>query len=298
MRITILGTGALARYYAFRMRTLGPTLIGRMGPAYQVLGAYNESVVHPTVRDWADAPLPADVILLTVKWAAMELVVDWLRRIPGNPLIISFMNGLGQEEALSSVVRRDQLAIGLTTTACRRVDCPMPGVIVHHVGQESLPLLSHPAVTSLQDALDTIDFAWNWRPQEDMLSLRWHKLLANCVINPLSALSHHRNGELLTLPIWRLATPLITEALAVASALSVDLPDFSTAHSHIRALAKATGSNRSSMLQDVEATKITEIEAINGYIVAKGQALSIPTPTHQAITQLVAQMHPAKNATS
>jgi 2-dehydropantoate 2-reductase len=53
------------------------------------------------------------------------------------------------------------------------------------------------------------------------------------------------------------------------------------------AVAKATGRNRSSMGQDVDKKKKTEIDAINGAVVRFGKEAGIPTPVNETLTSLM-----------
>jgi 2-dehydropantoate 2-reductase len=116
--------------------------------------------------------------------------------------------------------------------------------------------------------------------------LLWTKLAVNAAINPLSAILGLPNGELLRLPGAR--AQLIAAAAevgVVAQAAGIALPVDPVA----RALqvAEATAPNRSSMLQDVEAGRRTEIEAITGAVVARAEALGVPVPVNR---ELLAQV--------
>ena len=120
----------------------------------------------------------------------------------------------------------------------------------------------------------------------DLAPLVWGKLIANTAINPLTALTGRRNGELLDSPVARLLDDLAYETAAVAAALGVALP-FDDAAEHARSVARLTAINRSSMLQDVEAGRPTEIGALNEAVVAEGMQLGVPTPLNRAMSALV-----------
>ncbi|HEY3080841.1 MAG TPA: ketopantoate reductase C-terminal domain-containing protein [Chloroflexota bacterium] len=79
---------------------------------------------------------------------------------------------------------------------------------------------------------------------------------------------------------------LIHEAVAVARAAGVD-PPVADPVEHVRNLARLTYHNRNSMLQDVEAGRRTEVDAINGAVAALGARLGVPTPLNEAMALLI-----------
>src|SRR5439155_8063700 len=111
-------------------------------------------------------------------------------------------------------------------------------------------------------------------------------LVANSAINPLTALTGRSNGELLDAPVGLLFDDLAHETAAVAEAAGVRL-SFDDAAAHARAVARATAANRSSMLQDVELGRPTEIGALNEAVAAEGARLGVPTPLNRAISALI-----------
>jgi 2-dehydropantoate 2-reductase len=72
----------------------------------------------------------------------------------------------------------------------------------------------------------------------------------------------------------------------VAEAAGVRLP-FDDPVAHARAVARATAANRSSMLQDVEQGRRTEIGALNEAVAAEGARLGLPTPFNRAVSALI-----------
>ncbi|MHB1955847.1 MAG: ketopantoate reductase family protein [Sulfobacillus sp.] len=289
MKIAILGTGSLARLYGAIFQDDDPLMIGRqLGP--YLLTDPNELVSRHNLRfqRWDDpSPDSWDVVFILVKWPAMPLVRNWLQRWAGDALIIPFMNGMGQEDALIPPLHPSQLSPAITTDAAFRNDDPMTGVwrvAVKNRGQAQLTQVAHPNELILRDRAQSLGLPWSWHDAEFMKVLRWKKLIANSIINPLSALSGQPNGDLPGLPIWRLAKPLCQEAETVARAYGVEVD---RTLPWIVELATATGPNRSSMLQDVLLGKPTEIQAITGYIIEQAKKAGIPIPHHQALYQLI-----------
>ncbi len=289
MRFAILGTGALARLYAGLFRSLHPTLIGRHGGAFVLADAGLEEILDPPFLTWQKASgQPWDVVLIAVKWPAMPTLRIFLEQIAGDALVISLMNGMGQEEALIPPLDPAQLACGMTTdavTAYWDEAQSLPGARVTAHGDTLVPLMPHPYAPLWQETVTQLALPWKFVRQELVVHYRWIKLVQNSLINPLTALANVSNGAVLDLPLWGVAAALLDEATKVAHAAGQSLGD--NLMSKVTDLAKATATNRSSMVQDVQRHRATEIDAINGYIIAQGQRLGIPAPTHQAVANLI-----------
>jgi 2-dehydropantoate 2-reductase len=88
-----------------------------------------------------------------------------------------------------------------------------------------------------------------------------------------------------------IADGLAREVARVATAAGVRMPE-DDAVKWWREMAQLTGPNRSSMLQDVEAKRVTEVDAINGAVFREGQRRGVAAPLNQAMTLLVSALHP------
>jgi 2-dehydropantoate 2-reductase len=115
----------------------------------------------------------------------------------------------------------------------------------------------------------------------------WGKALVNAAINPLTALWRVTNEGPLARPERReLLHALALETAAVAAARGVTLP-LDDPVAYVESVCRATGANRSSMLQDVEHGRPTEIDSITGVIVAEAKRLGVPVPVNEAVWKLV-----------
>ena len=116
----------------------------------------------------------------------------------------------------------------------------------------------------------------------------WYKLLVNTPINAIAAITRLKNGEMAeNEQVHPLMRTVADEALAVAKAEKIRI--LMTEHPVevcIPAL-RAASENKASMLQDIEARRRTEIDAINGAIVERGEKLGIPSPVNRTLTGLV-----------
>ncbi len=116
---------------------------------------------------------------------------------------------------------------------------------------------------------------------KDIRSELWIKLWGNLSFNPISALTHATLEDICRFPASRaLAAGMMAEAQRVAEALGVQ---FKISLDKRIAGAEAVGAHKTSMLQDVEAGRAVEIEALVGAVVELGRITGVPTPQIDAI---------------
>ena len=131
---------------------------------------------------------------------------------------------------------------------------------------------------------------------KDIRSELWIKLWGNLSFNPISALTHATLQDICRFPPGRaLAAAMMAEAQAVAEKLGVL---FKISLDQRIAGAEAVGAHKTSMLQDVEAGRAIEIEALVGSVVELGRITGVPTPSINAIyaaTRLLAHTLAAHN---
>src|SRR4029450_8320258 len=307
MRVLIAGAGALGSVFGGFLRRAGldVTLLGRAahldaiaqrGLAIDGIGGDHHVAGFAVATDPAALRGTFAAILVTVKsydTAAMATAIAPLLAPAG--VVISLQNGLGNVEALES-------AIGAERTLGARV---IFGAAVTSPGHVRITVFADPtAVGALtpgrhpgRDAAaqrwaEIIDRAGVPAVFTDRLaSLLWAKVFYNAALNPLGALLRVHYGALPEDPqSCALMDQVIAEAFAVAQAENVGLPWSSAAQygkEFYGRLVPATYDHRSSMLQDLERGRRTEIDAINGAVWARGGARGIQTPVNETLTRLV-----------
>ncbi len=124
----------------------------------------------------------------------------------------------------------------------------------------------------------------------------WSKLVINVGINALTALTCQTNGRLLDSEETRsLMGELVDEAVAVARARGIRLT-YDDPLATVLDVARKTGANRSSMLQDFDRKRASEIDFMNGAIVREAAKLGIPVPVNATITRLIKALEKARQA--
>jgi len=119
----------------------------------------------------------------------------------------------------------------------------------------------------------------------------WLKLLRNCALNAIYALGHVSYGQIAQNDdAKRLMQQIVDEVLAVGRAAGVVLPGVHDRQSGMAAameLATQMADAFSSTAQDLNRGRLTEIDALNGYISRRGAQLGIPVPANHALFTLV-----------
>jgi len=204
---------------------------------------------------------------------------------PATP-IVSLQNGLGNEEAIKTALGGTvPLVIGITNEAGLAVGhgrSRRQGVGVTVVGSAGA---SPATVRAVGDLIESAGLAC--RVAYDIRPHLWGKLLANAAINPISALADAKNGIVVSDPdAAELARAVALEGAAVARALRVNLP-FGDVWEYVREVVDSSPDGRNSMTIDLGARMKSEIDYVNGAIVAAGRRLGIPTPYNDALVRLV-----------
>lgn len=230
------------------------------------------------------------VLFLCVKAMAVE---DSLGRIvphlDRNTLFLAMQNGIGHLPAVASLNCLG--GVGITSQGATLV---APGHVRHGgKGMTRIGLLgtlSEKGKEKLAASADLLEKAgWETVVTTDPVKHSWAKLFINVAINALTAIHRCPNGELLNSP-ERKATmaEAVREAVAVARALHIPV-ESDPVQAAFR-VCELTRDNISSMHQDVAKQRKTEIEAINGAVVAHGGKLGIPTPVNEELVRRVREI--------
>jgi 2-dehydropantoate 2-reductase len=199
---------------------------------------------------------------------------------------LTIQNGLGNAEALTHRIGRNRVFVGSITHAAWRNN---EGV-VHWVGRGGIDFGTLDGSVNIQaeNLLDMLNDAdLNAVISDDIQQIIWKKLLINVAINPVCAIAGVRNGALLEInSLWQQSMQAMREAAIVARASGVDLGDIEL-ETYLRDVVIISPDNRCSMLQDIMAGRPTEIDALCGAVVLRGESEGIPTPCNAILHGLV-----------
>ncbi len=297
MKVAVVGAGAMGSLFGSLLGESGHdvwlldtwqehlAVVAKMGLGIEYEG--RRRVVRLNTASRPEEIGLADVALVFVKSYHTEAVAGTVAALTGTKgVAITLQNGLGNAETLAACMDQKRIIAGTTAHGATVLG---PGQI-RHAGVGATVIGSWGDEVDLE-TVDMVaeafcDAGIKTQVVSDVRAVIWEKLLVNVGINAITALTGIRNGQLLDMAVTRkLSQTAVEEAMAVAQAKGIKVKDDIV--EHVFKVAQATAANRSSMGQDVDHARLTEIDAINGIVVSIGRRLSLPTPVNQTLTALV-----------
>ena len=321
MKIAIIGVGAIGGYVGSRLALAGEdvTFIARganlealRSRGIRLVSADGGDQVVPTVKAtdrYAEAG-PQELVILAMKAHQVAAVALEVPKLFGpDTVVVPMQNGIpywyfhrhAGELANRRVKSVDPTGVIGEHIGCERVigcvvypaaELVSPGV-VRHVEGNRFPV-GEPDGTSSERVIRVSECLIRAGLQAPVLGdIRaeiWLKLWGNLTFNPISALSRATLAGICQYPPSRaIAAAMMTEAQCVANKLGVT---FRVSLEKRIAGAEKVGHHKTSMLQDVEAARTLEIDALLGSVVELARLTDTPTPhidTVYALTKLLAK---------
>ncbi len=231
-------------------------------------------------------PRNPDLALILVKSYATQEALSLVRGLcSASTLYLTLQNGIGNWERIARITGEKAVLAGRTSQGSTLLG---PGRIRH--GGDGPTYIGAPG-GALSDSVDRVVDLFRQaglatEPSDQVERLIWQKLVVNVGINAVTALTGIRNGMIAQMEeAADLCAAAVNEAVLVAA--SKGFPMGADTVERVISVARATARNRSSMGQDVDRKKRTEIEAINGAIVRFGRENGIPTPVNATLTSLI-----------
>jgi 2-dehydropantoate 2-reductase len=312
MRIAVVGAGAIGGYLAARLSAAGEavTVIAR-GRNLEAIGRDGLTLVEadgtvlraPAVRAVArpqDAG-PQDVVMIAVKahqvgdlLPAMRAMFEpdtvvvplvngipwwYFQRLPG-PWAGRTLDSVDPGGRIAAQIEAQRIVGAIVYPASELVE---PGRIrVIEGNRFSLGELDGSRTPRLETLAQALIRAGFKAPvSRDLRGELWIKLWGNLSFNPVSALTHATLAAICRDAGTRaLAAAMMTEAQRVGEALGVT---FRVSLEQRIAGAEAVGEHKTSMLQDVEAGRALELEALVGAVIELGRLTGVPTPSIEAV---------------
>ena len=230
-------------------------------------------------------------------YATIEAILPWRQHLADDAQIVLLQNGMGSAQALQRALPKANIYCATSTDGAWRkgpFDVVRAGKGETLIGSFSDHLLAaeipnfivnlltiKPNNENQQDQPPLLNIAWH----ADIRAPMWHKLAINSVINALTAIYQCANGELINHPQGRpRLQQLCIETQDVMSRVGIEPLGQGLLNSALRVLQQ-TALNKSSMLQDCQAGRPTEVEAINGYIIQQGALYHLPCAGHKQVCE-------------
>jgi 2-dehydropantoate 2-reductase len=290
MEILVLGAGAIGSLYASKLAAGNKvTLIGRPAhvAAINLHGLRVQGIETATIRLGAATEVeqigPDTLILLTTKVrdsaAALRPIASLVR---DDTIILCLQNGLGSEQiARAALGERGVILRGISQFGAIFTT---PGVILFMAPGYTL-IENHQRSARIADVFTKAGL--DGRVSRNIAADVWHKLVINCVVNPITTMLGCDVGGIVNPQLDPLKQLVIDECRAVAATQGVALePDlrreiddrFRPSH------------NINSMLQDLRRGRATEIDYLNGAVATLGAQSGIACPINAALTAIIKAM--------
>ncbi|WP_029226945.1 2-dehydropantoate 2-reductase [Burkholderia ubonensis] len=317
MRVCVYGAGAIGGWMGAKLAQAGcqVSVVAR-GATLDVLREHGlrlvehdqAKAVQVQVNDRPEALGLQDIVIVAVKAPSMRAVAQHIEPLLGeSTLVMTAMNGVPWWfcEGLKGDLAGARLAsvdpdgaIAAAIPAARTVGCVVhascrvenPGVIAHHQGRglivgEATGCASE-RVALLVELLNRAGFeaAASDQIQRDV----WYKLWGNMTMNPVSAITGATTDKILSDPlVGDFVTRVMLEAKEIGARFGIPIDQDPEDRN---AVTLKLGAMRTSMLQDVDAGKPIELDALIGAVCELGVLTGVPTPYADALFGL-ARLH-------
>ncbi len=288
--VYVIGAGALGAAYAGLLYEMDEKIVAfiaagerakRLGDQGVIVNGkpYRISVFRPE-----EIANPADLVIVAVKHHHLDQAIGELNRAVGDgTTLISVMNGIDSEERIGSVYGMDKVlyAVNVGIDALRegnRVTYKNQGRLLFG---EARNRFRTERVRRIKEFFDRAGIACD--VPEDMIRTLWWKFMINVGINQASAVLGGTYRLFQTSPEARdLMASAMQEVIRLAAEAGVHLTD-EDVRNWYTVLDSLNPSGKTSMLQDVEAGRKTEVEMFAGKVIELGRRCGVPTPVNERL---------------
>jgi len=297
MKIAVIGCGAVGSLFAANLGTLDDVEVWAYDPWREHVDAINANGLRLSgagdvvgrVRATADpSELPAcDFGIVATKSMHTSAALAATAHAFEQGAVCSVQNGAGNEELVAEHVK--EVIRGTTFPAGHMIEPGQVGWDTRgdtHIGAFEPSPAPFEKVRALADACTRGGMPTH--ALEDARGAQWRKLIFNAASNAIAALTGFTHGRIAEFPPTRaLAWAVMAEGRAVSDAQAIVL-DMSPEELFDHAARKDVAyGHKPSMLQDIEAGRETEIDFLNGAIVAFGERYGVDAPLNRALTALI-----------
>ncbi len=312
MRICVVGAGAIGGLLAARLSVAGHdvsvvargahlTAIKKAGLRLEEADGTSTTARGLVASDDFGALGTHDAVILALKAHQIVAVADQLSMLYGSDtVVVPVQNGipwwyferhgglhdgrrlrmLDPDGVIAACVPAERIIASIAYPAAEKTAA---GVITHVDGNRfavgELDGSKSDRVKMLAAVFTAAGFKSRVLP--DIRANLWVKAWGNLAFNPISALTGATLGEICRTPATRnLAATMMTEALEIAEALGVRIRF--TVEQRI-AGAEGVGEHKTSMLQDLEAGRQLELDALVGVFIELGELMGVETPSIAAV---------------
>jgi 2-dehydropantoate 2-reductase len=307
MKIAVIGAGAMGCLYGGKLSKSESNQVFLLDVWKEHVDTINEKGLfmeekgdmhhYPRVKASLSAEEVGvvDLAIVFVKSTLTEKAVLENRGVLGtNTFILTLQNGLGNIEKIGDQFGLQNVLGGTTAHGAYMKG---PGEICHAgFGRTVIGELNGQETSRIREVASLFEKSGlETEISNNILGLIWDKLIVNVGINPLTAITSLTNGDLLQYPdLLEIMEKAVEEAVSVAQSKGIRL-SYEEPLSHVKLVCEKTATNKSSMLQDIQNHRKTEIDRINGAVVLEGEKQGVATPVNRVLTQMVRYLEKRKD---
>lgn len=306
MQIAIIGCGAMGSIYAGLLASAGNEVVA-IDTSEAHVQAINEGGLRitgasgdrrVTLEAFTEPPdLDVDLIIIAVKAAhAAAAARSALRLMGQRTRVLTIQNGLGSSEAVADIIGAERLIVGVAQGF--GASLPEPGH-AHHNDMKAIRMGAYADLTA--DAVQSVATLWREAGFDadavnDIAAMQWEKLICNVAYSGPCALTGTTLSELMDDPdLGPVSRAAAMEAFEVANALGIQL-GFDEPIAFVREFASRMPDAKPSLLLDIEAGRLTEVDVINGAVPREAAKVGLSAPVNATITALVRRLEKQQRA--
>ena len=277
-KAALVGFGAIGCVYAKNLiKSIGDDFVviagGSRAERIRSKGVIvNGEEVKPRVVEPENTDYKADLIIFTVKnYHLAQALNDVKNIVTENTVFLTVLNGVTARDEIKEAYPNNTVlyGIGMGIDAVRNdegIKCKCEGTI--QFGDADNTVMS----TEVKAVKDLFD---------------WNKFMINVSTNQLSAITGCGYGSFLTVPELNEAMhQVMTEVITLANKKGINLKE-DDAYAYEKKLATFDPAGKTSMLQDVEAKRHTEVDYFAGTVIKFGKEAGVPTPWNDRMYLLI-----------
>jgi 2-dehydropantoate 2-reductase len=293
-RVLIWGAGAMGTLYASKLYTYDSNSVYLFAGAsrYEILIekglTINGQTFFPRVVSPEEKSRPFDLVIVSLKHhQLLESLLELQCAVTTNTVIMSVMNGIDSEEILGQTYGNEKV---LPTVAVGMDALRETGQVTYT--NEGRLIFGKAETFANEEKIQRVKRFFDktgisFEITSDIVRALWWKLMINVGVNQTSAVLKAPFGVFQSSKDARmLMEKAMSEVIAVAKAMNVNLVE-NDLNQWYPILYGLSPSGKTSMLQDVEAGRKTEVEVFAGKIVALGKQYDIPTPVNDTLLSII-----------
>ena len=301
-KIAIIGAGALGAAYGGLLYEMDPKSVCFIasGSRYEKLkrdGVVVNGKRYPIAVVGPEEAAPADLLIVAVKHHHLDQAISEMKKAIGpETTVLSVMNGIDSEERIGAVYGTDKVIYGLTLG----IDAVREGNSVNYRNQGRIFFgeAKNPGMTDrvrrIHELFERAGIAHVVPP--DMIRSLWFKYMVNVGANQVSATLRANYGALRSsAQAGELMDAAMREVIAIARAMNVDLGEKDIGEWY-KVLEGLHAEGKTSMFQDVEAGRKTEVEMLAGTVIELGKRFGVATPVNQRLYDELKRIEAASGA--